>query len=162
MLCYTQIAHIVCHSQSDIEAPSPSYLAFLEKPVSGDTSTPPTLAKLTLEMITRRDLLQASIIFLSACSTAQVCSEELQDEVLHLASGFLAAGYCHVIASMWPVMDLISPEFAESFWTTVLSKPVQDGDDRLVAVAVHKAVVYVRDDLCESPWAWGPYVHWGA
>ncbi|KAJ9105845.1 hypothetical protein QFC19_003415 [Naganishia cerealis] len=158
----TQIAHFACHGQSDLEMPSQSYLALLQRP-SGD-GDPPMLQRLTLAQLAQTDFQHACIVFLSACSTAQNRVQRLEDEVLHLASGFLVAGFRHAVASMWPVYATYSPDFARVFWETMMQEPTRAWEDRRVAEAVHKATSYVRDSLDTNsrPLIWAPYVHWGA
>jgi CHAT domain-containing protein len=162
----SQIALFVCHGLSDPRAPSQSFLGLLHKPNGSLSDSPPTLEKLTVSRLAENDLNQACIAFLSACSTADNRAKWLADEVLHLASGFLVAGFRHVIASMWPVLDEVSPAFAGMFWETMLQKPVTEWQDRDVSVAVHRATIFVRDDedfdIGMQPLAWAPYVHWGA
>lgn len=47
---------------------------------------------------------------------------------------------------------MISPDFAKAFWKTVLNRTVE-WDDRLVALAVHKAILDVREDVPDNPLA---------
>jgi tetratricopeptide (TPR) repeat protein len=163
LLPKAQIAYLACHGVSIPARPSQSHLALLRKPQTEDIwHEPPILDKLTLADLARNDLPNAAIAFLSACSTAQNRVEGLEDEVLHIASGFLVAGFRHVIASMWPVMDELSPDFGEVFWKTMMGKAVDQWEDRLVAEAVHNATLHVRNGLPKQPLAWAPYAHWGA
>jgi CHAT domain-containing protein len=57
-------------------------------------------------------LSQTIFAYLSACSTAENRASRLQDEVVHLASGFQVAGFSHVIASMRSSNDKVCVEMA--------------------------------------------------
>ncbi|KAF7184203.1 hypothetical protein CNMCM7691_004828 [Aspergillus felis] len=101
----SSIVHFACHGCSDPVDPSQSYLA-LEFEDSGQAHDKNHQhGKLTLQQIAEARLDQAWLAYLSACSTAENRVFNLSDEVLHLASGFQAAGFSHVVASLWPSSD---------------------------------------------------------
>ena len=89
------MGHLACHGATDLEHPAESALLI------HDYRTAP----LTVADVVRLRLRQAELAYLSACDTAQP-GVRLLDESIHLASAFQAAGYRHVIATMWPVWDL--------------------------------------------------------
>jgi hypothetical protein len=61
-------------------------------------------------------------------------------------------------------------EVAKSFYTRLLQDTAVRGDenraedDRAVALALHRAVVKVREskEYCRRPLSWAQYVHFGA
>ena len=84
----TSIVHFACHGQTE-RNPLESAL-FLE-------DGPLTVSQL---MEQRQSMPKASLAFLSACETA-MGDENLPDEVIHLGSAILFAGFREVIATMW-------------------------------------------------------------
>ncbi|KAK8177294.1 CHAT domain-containing protein [Phyllosticta citrichinensis] len=101
------------------------------------------------------------LVYLSACSTAQVKADKMGDESLHLASAFQVAGFAHAIGSLWSADDDICVEVARLFYQ-VLSK--YTGTERKVAVAhaLRKAVIQIRDQHYDKPALWAPFIHFGA
>jgi CHAT domain-containing protein len=95
--------------------------------------------------------LHAEIAYLSACSTAQNKATRLSDEVLHVVSGFQVAGFRHVVGCLWPSEDMVCVEVAKSFYARLFQDRAARGDndraddDRAVALALHRAVVKVRE-----------------
>lgn len=130
--------HFACHAHSDPLNPSRSHLVLHDRPM-------------TVTEISRLRLVSAELAYLSACSTAR-SDERLADEAIHVASAFQLAGYQHVIASLWPVLDDTAATVADHFYTRTAT-----GTDP--ARALHAAVRHVRHN--QPPSAWAGYVHVG-
>ncbi|MGI5238311.1 CHAT domain-containing protein [Dactylosporangium sp. CA-139066] len=86
--------HFACHGAIDPERPADAHLV-----LAGGAPLP---ADVLLERA-RRKALDLGEVFLAACTTG-VTGED-HDEVLSLATSFLAAGARTVFGSMWPVPD---------------------------------------------------------
>ncbi|KAF5342467.1 hypothetical protein D9611_001083 [Ephemerocybe angulata] len=78
--------YLACHASQDTIDPLQSRFIFHK-------------GSLSLGAIIQRDLKNADLAFLSACETG-TGEEKVSDEVVHLAAGMLAAGYCRVVATM--------------------------------------------------------------
>ena len=167
------MAHLICHGKASANDPSQSKL-YLGSP---DAAEP--------EMLTMAELAslnmpagKAKLAFLSACETAENPSGKLQDEVIHLASGFQLLGFPHVVATLWPASNKAAAAIAEGFYRRLLSglasrpgsiqnESLEDG----IADALHYATaeVRMRGIPGEPPptWgpldvvAWAPFVHLG-
>ncbi|KAG7293574.1 hypothetical protein NEMBOFW57_003627 [Staphylotrichum longicolle] len=124
----------------------------------------------------------AQIAYLSACSTAESRAARLVDEVLHLASGFQAAGFPHVVATMWPAEEEASVAVAGGFYARLaggvghggedggpgdgggsgIGNTEEDGEeDGDVAGVLREAVMGVREKWPLQPLRWAGYVHFG-
>ena len=84
----TSIAHFACHGQTELN-PLESALILEDGPL--------TVSQFIQQ---QQSILKASLAFLSACETA-MGDENLPDEVIHLGSALLFAGFREVIATMW-------------------------------------------------------------
>jgi hypothetical protein len=136
--------HFACHADSDPSNPSASHLKLADQ------------QKLTVADAARLRLDDASLAFLSACTTGRP-DGRLADEAIHLASAFQLAGYRHVIATLWPINDLRAREIADQIYTTLAAT----GDDD-VASAVHTATQQVRRRRRDYPSEWASHIHVGA
>lgn len=158
------LAHFACHGISSL-IPSNSGLV-LQKTQSGSSELEMDL--LRVNEVAQKRLPKALIAYLSACSTAENKAEELRDEALHVVSGFHVAGFRHVVGCLWPSSDSVCVEVAKSFYSDLtmtdewLSECDDRDKDRTVAVALHKAVLMVREDREDVPLLWAQYVHFGA
>jgi len=92
----------------------------------------------------------------------------LSEEVVHLAAGMLAVGYCGVVNTMWNISDVHGPEFATEFYKYLLAEKGSEGlDSTWAAYALDDAVRKVRERLGDAPsddaafLTWVPYVHFG-
>ncbi|KAJ1303023.1 hypothetical protein OPQ81_011224 [Rhizoctonia solani] len=83
--------HLACHAHQNVQVSTKSGF-FLHD------------GTLDLASINQRSFKNKGLAYLSACQTAKG-DEKLPDEVIHLASGMLIAGYTSVIATLWSVMD---------------------------------------------------------
>ncbi|KAL4747469.1 CHAT domain-containing protein [Aspergillus terricola var. indicus] len=151
----TDIIHFACHGSSDPINPSDSHLVLRD---SG--SSTPTIGKLTVQQISDHASSRARIAYLSACSTAQVTASKLADEAIHLASAFQVAGFGHVIASLWSVDDAACARIAGYFYGYLVKHQAGALSNRLVAEALHAAVLRIRSE--EDPSVWASYIHYGA
>lgn len=107
------------------------------------------------------------IAYLSACSTVEQKVAVLADEVIHLGSGFQAAGFPHVIGTLWPTGDRVSAQAAQRFYDELMrahnDEPERQGD-RAIADAVREATLHVlesRPGMEHSPLEWAQFVHIG-
>jgi tetratricopeptide (TPR) repeat protein len=133
-------AHFACHAVSDPLSPSESRLLLHDRP-------------LAVRHISRLRLRDAELAFLSACSTARG-NEKLADEAIHIASAFQLAGYRHVIATLWPVLDSTAARVAEDFY-----ERHRNGNGP--AEALHEVVRGVRAAQPLLPSTWAAHVHSG-
>jgi tetratricopeptide (TPR) repeat protein len=166
------IAHFTCHGISDPTDPSKTGLILQRY----DTETGELQQDiLSVQAVSQTRPFRAEIAYLPTCSTAQNKATSLSDEVLHVVSGFQVAGFRHVVGCLWPSDDTVSAEVAKSFYATLFQDRAVRGndgvanddagdDDRAVALALHKAVVKIREseEYRNKPLSWAQYVHFGA
>jgi CHAT domain-containing protein len=81
------IVHFACHGEQNLSNPMDSALILHD-------------GRLKVSDILRTPMHDASLAVLSACHTA-MGDENLPDEVIHLASSLLFAGFPGVVATMW-------------------------------------------------------------
>ncbi|WP_405109961.1 CHAT domain-containing protein [Micromonospora sp. NBC_01405] len=113
-------------------------------------------ATLRLPDIGALRLPRAELAYLSACSTANHGSR-YADEVLHLASAFHLAGFRHVVASLWPLVDQVAVQAARSFYRRLPDTPTAD----TAAHALRQVTLELRDEHPDSPELWALLVHSG-
>ncbi|MGV0041677.1 CHAT domain-containing protein [Mycobacterium colombiense] len=148
-----RIVHLACHALSDPADPSNSRLLL------ADHHTSP----LTVNTIAGLRLQHADLAYLSACETALALPSTVLDESIHLASGFQMAGFAHVVATMWPVLDQLSANLADRFYQELqaLSQPGVALHTDAAADALHQIVRSVRDQHLDHPSRWAPFIHAG-
>lgn len=95
-------------------------------------------------------------------STAENKDERLADESIHLGSGFLVAGFRHVIGCLWPSSDRVCVEIAREFYRELDVRSGQGIDDMAFARALHIAVGKAYITLRDHPLLWAQYIHIGA
>jgi len=142
--------HLACHASQHAETPLKSSIHLHDGP-------------LELSEIMKKNLRNAEFAFLSACQTSKG-DVKLPEEVVHLASGMLAAGYRSVVGTMWSVLDKHGPELAEYFYEKFLEDKGQRIDGSRAARALHDATKRLRENVSGSAYsflAWVPYVHIG-
>ncbi|KAJ7078335.1 hypothetical protein C8R44DRAFT_654589, partial [Mycena epipterygia] len=83
--------HLACHGTQDVVEPTKSCLLLYG-------------GNLEMETILRMPLTNAECIFLAACQTA-MGDANLVNESFHLGGGFIAAGFCGAIGTMWSMND---------------------------------------------------------
>jgi CHAT domain-containing protein len=98
--------HFSCHASYDFMSPLASGLDL------GDERTL-SLDDLFTDAL---PLEQAPQVVLSACESGLVSADDLADEYLGIASGFLFAGASSVVSTLWPVNDLASMLLMERFY----------------------------------------------
>jgi tetratricopeptide (TPR) repeat protein len=161
-LQHCNIAHFACHGKSDPIDPSSSGLILQTAKTTTEESMQDILS---VREVSQAQLSQARIAYLSACSTAQNQVEALSDEVLHVVSGFQVAGFRHVVGCLWPSDDEVCVDVAKSFYAELIQGgDMRVGSDRATAVALHRAIVKVREsrEFRKRPLLWAQYVHFGA
>ncbi|KEP50524.1 putative aromatic di-alanine and TPR containing protein [Rhizoctonia solani 123E] len=138
--------HLACHAHQNFEDPTKSGF-FLHD------------GTLDLVSILRRSFKNKGLAFLSACQTA-MGDKKLPNEVVHLASGMLTAGYPSVIATMWSVWDKDAPFIADRVYRWLL----KDGemDCRNSAKALHHATRALQQEIGDDKFErWVPFIHIG-
>lgn len=104
----------------------------------------------------------AWIAYLSACSTAEVKSQTLADESLHLTSAFHMAGSTHVIGSLRPADDQICVQVARLFYSSLVNNDDSTDPNRAVSEALNYAVRQISKEHPRNPDLWAPFIHLGA
>lgn len=117
---------------------------------------------LTVQHLTEKHLPDARFAFLSACETSRG-TPNLPDESVTLGTALWLAGYYDVIATLWPISDQHTPEFARHVYQSLIC--VDRGFSRLdpgnSAEAVRHAACQVREAHDGHPERWAPFVHTG-
>jgi CHAT domain-containing protein len=176
----SDVLHLACHGQADLDEPLNSKLLLVGRSVA------------LRELMEMR--LSVRLAVLSACETA-LPGTELPDEVIGLPTGLLQAGVAGVIASLWAVPDnataMLMTEFARR-WAGGATAPAlalrqaqqwlrdstnaekrahwripRAGQPELpagVVEAFHEAVVFGEDDDRDHAHlpAWAAFAHLGA
>ncbi|MFC5824735.1 CHAT domain-containing tetratricopeptide repeat protein [Nonomuraea insulae] len=137
--------HIACHAAVDLDNSSRSGLLL----GPGGQVTAADLARLRAP--------GAELAFLAACETART-GPALADEAIHLASALQAAGYRHVVAALWPVIDRPAWYMTRQVYGDLAA---HDDLSRLPGT-IHAATRRLRDRYRGNPFAWAVYVHMGA
>ena len=135
------LAHFACHGQPDLRQPSEAALRLWDGPLS------------VADVAGLR--LTGELAFLSACDTA-AGSVTLPDEAIHLAAAVQAAGYRHVVATLWLVGDDVAASLTET-WLA----PAGRLDGGQAASALHAAVGELRERFPDRPSRWACYAHFG-
>jgi hypothetical protein len=155
----SSIIHFACHAQSDHGNPLQSHLLLVKKDKDRLVIDRLSLSKISTTAGKER----ARMVFLSACSTAEVKHNKLRDEGMHLTAAFQIAGFPHVIGSLWSADDAACVKLAESFYSSLTQKgtTTQFSNDQ-VARSLRDAVILIRSQHPEDPSIWAPFVHFGA
>jgi CHAT domain-containing protein len=143
-------AHFACHGIQELHAPSRGRLALYDAPLE--------IGQL---MALRLD--NPEFAFLSACETHRG-GTKVPDETITLASALQFAGYKHVIATLWPIFDLTSPDVARHVYDKIVVSA--DGDAAIdasgAAVALRAALTEVIEEMPGiPPLYWAAYIHTG-
>ncbi|KEP51080.1 aromatic di-alanine and TPR containing protein [Rhizoctonia solani 123E] len=139
--------HLACHAHQNVSDPTKSGF-FLHD------------GTLNLATINRRSFKGKGLAFLSACQTA-TGDAKLANEVVHLASGMLMAGYTSVVATMWSVHDGDAPLVADKVYARLMEdRRLGNGE---AGRALHDAVANLRETVGEQKFErWVPYIHIGS
>ena len=137
-------AHFSCHGVENQRDPSASGLLLSDGLLS--------VADIAAASFT------GEFAFLSACETA-ASALALPDEALNLAGALHYTGYRRVVATLWPVYDVVAAEITEAFY----EQAVVNGSfvPQRSALALHQAVREARAANRHQPTAWAPFVHVG-
>jgi hypothetical protein len=154
----SDIVHFACHGSSDLSNPSDSHL-LLQK-MDGRKVVIDRLSVSRLSTIAAKG--RARIVFLSACSTAEVKASKLEDEGLHLASAFQVVGFAHVIGSLWSADDDVCVRVAEIFYSYLTRSGTAEFSNKCVAMALRSAAMQIRSEFPQNASVWVPFVHFGA
>ncbi|WP_446044685.1 CHAT domain-containing protein [Streptomyces olivaceus] len=136
-------AHFACHASADLAAPSKGGLRLHD-------------GTLTIPEISRLQLADAELAYLSACSTAHR-GRRHADESIHLASAFQLAGFRHVIATLWPLADDIAATAARAFYRALPATPAATA----AATTLHRVTLDLRTQHPAHPDLWAPLIHSG-
>jgi hypothetical protein len=132
------LAHFSCHG--------------LQSQVSPDQST----LWLHDERLTMADLvelrLSGTLAFLSACDTA-AGAVGLPDEAIHLAAAVQVAGFRHVVAALWPIVDDVTADLTVTFYQRLAAHDRIDASQ--TAAALHAAVDELKARFPRRPSVWG-------
>ncbi|KAH9957464.1 CHAT domain-containing protein [Lactifluus volemus] len=145
-----QFSHFVCHG--NLERGRPLDASFQ---LYGSE-------RLTLLDIVRSRLPRAEFAFLSACHTAEVTEDSIDDEALHLTAAMQYCGFRSVVGTMWAMADEDGQYLVEDFYKSILSR-----DEPGVAYyersarALRDAVQNLRRKGVPLE-RWVNYVHYGA
>ncbi|KDR74377.1 hypothetical protein GALMADRAFT_141422 [Galerina marginata CBS 339.88] len=144
------IVHFACHGKQDKLKPLNSALLMED-------------GNLTIRKIMQHPSPHGSLAFLCACETA-VGDEHLPDEAMSLGASLLFAGFRHVVATMWEIMDVDGPTIADAFYEELFlgpdGKPALEPDIAKSARALHIAVQKLRS--MNVPFRhWVPFIHLG-
>lgn len=148
--------HFACHGVSDPNNPSNSHLLLLKADDSG------TVDRLTVRDIANKNIKNAQLAYLSACSTADNASFALADESIHIASGFQLAGFSHVLATLWESNDIACRQVAGEFYSLLFDEHGRGEGHGKVVTAFHHAVRRLRDQNPAQPLKWACFIHTGA
>ncbi|KAF8747632.1 TPR-like protein [Rhizoctonia solani] len=114
---------------------------------------------LDLASINQGSFKNKGLAFLSACQTA-TGDDKLPDEVIHLASGMLMAGYSSVIGTMWPVADNDAAFVADKVYSQLMRNgEIGNGE---AGKALHNAIAALREEIGEREFGrWVLFTHIG-
>ncbi|MEU2062672.1 CHAT domain-containing protein [Streptomyces sp. NPDC013455] len=138
-------AHFACHAEQSLMDPAQSAFLLYD-------------GRLAASELLEMDLPSAELAYLSACETA-AGGVNLPDEVLHLASTLQCAGYRHVVATMWSILDGSAPGIAARFYSAVNRSGRPDAGR--AARALHDAVAAHRAQDPTDLLRWAAFLHVG-
>lgn len=138
-------AHLSCHGGQHLTDPASSALYLHDRP-------------LTVAEIAGHRFPGGQLAYLSACETSTGGVRAL-DEAMHLSAAFQVAGFRHVIATLWTIIDDRSIEIADEVYAVLTAEGAPDAAE--AARAVHGAVARLRARYPHAPLLWAPYIHSG-
>ncbi|MEV5575215.1 CHAT domain-containing tetratricopeptide repeat protein, partial [Spirillospora sp. NPDC052269] len=137
--------HFACHAANDHRNPLQSGLVLSD-------------GLLSVAQISARTQDEAELAYLSACESAQAGARHL-DEVIHLGTAFQAAGFRHIVGTLWPVGDAAAAQVAHDFYQHLADGG--DGTADRAPYALHAAVRRLRSNKPDRPDLWAPFTHLG-
>jgi hypothetical protein len=141
------VAHFACHAVGGESGDGADARLILHDPAR----------PLTASAISRLDLPDADLAYLSSCSTS---SPDPGDEPIHITSAFQIAGYRSVIGTLWPVDDRTASRIAAA----VYAELTDDGTRFPAAhsaLALHHAIRSLRASAADAPTRWTAHIHAG-
>lgn len=146
-------AHFACHGASDPIDPSNGGLPLGQ--LGGE------FGRLTILGLDKLKLPLAEVVYLSACSTAELSPNVLLDENIPPANSFRMAGFRNVIGTLWSVHDTIARQIARMFHRRLGElRRRRQGAEISVAGLLHEAVLERRRNSKannENLYAWTPF-----
>ncbi|MEU4493376.1 CHAT domain-containing protein [Streptomyces sp. NPDC023998] len=135
-----KFAHFFCHATASLDEPLDAELALYDGPLKAR------------EIARMRG--NAELAFLSGCGTGRG-GTHLADEALNICSSFQAAGFRHVIGTLWPVTISTAWETSTAFYTHLGTT-----DAERSAEALHHSI---RDRRAAGHRSldWASHVHFG-
>lgn len=88
--------------------------------------------------------------------------QKLADESLHIANAFQAAGFAHLIGSLWSAEDGGCLQVAKLFYENLTRSGRAQDSNRAVAAALRSAVLQVLGQFVGDPSLWAAFIHSGA
>ncbi|KAJ7907137.1 CHAT domain-containing protein, partial [Mycena leptocephala] len=137
--------HLACHGEQDLRDPTKSKLLLFE-------------GNLELDTILRMDLPRAQFAFLAACQTA-MGDVGLINESFHLGGGFIAAGFCGAVGTLWSMHDPDGPVVAKEFYSRLFQGSRQPSASD-AAEALHLTVKAMKNRGVPYQ-RWVPFIHMG-
>jgi tetratricopeptide (TPR) repeat protein len=142
------VAYFACHALAKAKTPGASTLLLR------DHETKP----FTVMTVSRLQLRNAELAFLSACGTAET-KPALADGGINIAEAFQLAGYRHVIGTLWPIADDVAPAVARAFLAGF--DDARPNADR-APYALRAASLASRAEQKDRSTAWAGHIHVGA
>jgi CHAT domain-containing protein len=90
------------------------------------------------------------------CSTAHRGWQHAEESI-HLASAFQPAGFRHVIATLWPLVDDIASIAARAFYRALPPTPTAAN----AATTLHQVIRDLRTQHPTHPGIWASLIHSG-
>ncbi|KAI9764585.1 MAG: hypothetical protein M1840_008314 [Geoglossum simile] len=144
------LAHFACHGSVNSEEPMKSSLI-----LGNDTEERLSIGEIIDAIASKR----ARIAYLSACSTAEIKTNILVNEAIHLASAFQLAGFQHVVGTLWKADDSAAVAIASKFYELLFQE--EKITDSTVAYALHDAVLDYRNCNGGGVLKWASFIHMG-
>ncbi|MDG4823976.1 CHAT domain-containing protein [Asanoa sp. WMMD1127] len=136
--------HLACHATSNADAPADSELN-----LHGSD-------RLTVRQLLAQRASGGRFVYLSACETVRV-GNVAATEVISIGTAFQAAGFPHVVGTLWRVTDGTATETARLFYEKLGTAL----DPAQAAAALHHAARELRRRYPGLPTRWAAYTHIG-
>ncbi|RPB29293.1 hypothetical protein L211DRAFT_831970 [Terfezia boudieri ATCC MYA-4762] len=185
------MVHFACHGITEFANPAKSRIVLLKNSGEVETLTVKAISEVRPFQTVRPNGTH-NLAYLSACISGDNSSEDLGQEVLHIASGFQLAGFSHVVGTLWMGDETVSKKVAEEFYKALFecggvrggrgereaesnvgdpaaaAGPSEGGRVPVPRVtcaeALHRAVdkVKIAEGYWWNPLDWAQFCHWGA